>query len=394
MKFPRVSKPLAVVLLSAIWLTSCSSTSKRDPSTRPANPFKNGSDARGNKKQVSERELRLEADQLYRLARSSLDASDFAEAVPRYDAVISRYPFTEFAVQSELERVYAQSRQFLPDEAITAADRFLREHPRHPNADYLQYLKGVIQSDRDSGLLAALPLDTTKQDVGNLRKAYDEFSLLIQKYPNSRYSEDARARMLDLRNRIAENEMHVVRYYVRRGADLAAVKRAEQIIAQYPGAPATLEALKALANSYQKLGLKQQADDASMLLAAQSGAIIVTAPAPVRNVATAAAAPVTSNSPAPTIKRGIFTRIAGLFSFLDSSKHAPLELVIPSGNTPAATAAPVAQADGTAAPARKPLRLIVEINTGDEKAAKTAKPADAAATPEKAAEPVVEPAAK
>ena len=372
MKFSSVSKPLAAVLLSAIWLTGCSSDGKRDPSTRANNPFKNGSDVRGNKKQVSERELRLEADQLYRLARSSLDSSDFAEAQLRYDAVISRYPFTDFAVQAELERVYAQSRQFLPDEAITASDRFLREHPRHPHADYLQYLKGVIQSDRDGGLLEALPLDTTKQDVGNLRKAYDEFSLLIQKYPSSRYTEDARARMLDLRNRIAENEMHVVRYYVRRGAHLAAVKRAEQIIAQYPGAPATLEALKALSKSYEQLGLKQQAEDARVLLAAQSGAIVTTAPAPAR----AAVVPVAL---APPGKRGFFTRMADSFSFLDSSKHEQLELVIPAGNKPAEAAA---TGSGTTAPAKKSSRLIVEID-GDQDTAKSAT-STPAVTPEAA----------
>lgn len=360
MKSSSALKLAVATLASVLWLTGCSSDAKRDPSARPVNPFKDR-DSRSslNKSQVSERELKLEADQLYRVARKALDSSDFTEAQSRYDILIERYPFTEYAVQAELEKIYAMQREFRPDEALAAADRFLREHPRHASADYVQYLKGVIQAERDAGLLDALPLDHTKGDVGSLRKAYDEFSLLLQKYPNSRYGEDARARMVDLRNRIAANEMHVVHYYVRRGAHLAAAKRAEQIIAQYPGAPATLEALKTLQKSYTALGLQQQADDAVRLLAAQ----------PVSNPVQAGAGP--AQPPEP----GVFSRIAGAFSFLDSSKRETTEVVIPTSAAKSDSAS--ADAGGLSVNGS---RLRVSINTGDEEPAAPA-PAPAAATP-------------
>ncbi len=247
-------------------LAACSSTDKKEPGYRPKNPFAKADRSlppSGGKPAVTEQELKAEAERLYRVARGALEASDFTEATTRYDLLMERYPFTEYATQGELEKVYVLSRDFKTDEAISAADRFLREHPRHPRADYVQYLKGVVQSERDQGLADSLPIDPSRKDVSNLRKAYDEFSLLIQKYPNSRYNEDARARMMDLRNRVADNEMHVVDFYTRRGAWLAAAKRAEQVIAQYPGAPATLRALKTLERSYRALGLKQEAEDAA-----------------------------------------------------------------------------------------------------------------------------------
>ncbi|ROH92996.1 outer membrane protein assembly factor BamD [Stagnimonas aquatica] len=364
MKSSSALKLAAATLASVLWLTGCSSDAKRDPSARPVNPFKD-KDSRSslNKSQVSERELKLEADQLYRVARKALDSSDFTEAQTRYDTLIERYPFTEYAVQAELEKIYAMQREFRPDEALAAADRFLREHPRHAGADYVQYLKGVIQAERDAGLLDSLPLDHTKGDVGSLRKAYDEFSLLIQKYPNSRYGEDARARMVDLRNRIAANEMHVVHYYERRGAHLAAAKRAEQIIAQYPGAPATLEALKTLQKSYTALGLKQQADDAARILAAQPAASL------------SDRADSSASAPAPAPEPGVFSRIAGAFSFLDSSKRETTELVIPTGEGKTATPQ---TGEGGISINGSPLR--VSINTGDEEAA-AATPAPAAAAP-------------
>ena len=266
-------------------LSGCSSDAKKEPGYRPKNPFAKAdrNTPGGSKPAVTEQELKLEAGKLYRVARGALEASDYAEATIRYDLLVDRYPFTEYATQAELEKIYVLSRDFKPDEALSAADRFLREHPRHARADYVQYLKGVIQSERDKGLTDALPIDNSQKDIGNQRKAYDEFSLLLQKYPSSRYNEDARARMMELRNRIASNEMHVVDFYTRRGAWLAAARRAEQVIAQYPGAPATLDALRTLEKSYRALGLTQQAEDAARILALQTGQMTL-AVAPLKPV--------------------------------------------------------------------------------------------------------------
>src|SRR3546814_6576324 len=95
-----------------------------------------------------------------------------------------------------------------------------------------------------------LGFDVSKRDISNLRRSFDDFQVLIQKYPTSRYIGDARLRMIDLRNRMADHEMTVVRYYMRRGAYIAAAKRAEQIVAEYPGSPITVEALGALEKAY------------------------------------------------------------------------------------------------------------------------------------------------
>ncbi|MFP5307452.1 MAG: outer membrane protein assembly factor BamD, partial [Gammaproteobacteria bacterium] len=111
----------------------------------------------------------------------------------------------------------------------------------------------------------ALGFDTSRRDTSGLRRSFDDFSLLIQRYPQSPYAGDARARMIYLRNRLASHELTVVEYYIRRGAFVAAAKRAEQIVAQYPGAPATVRALSLLQESYEALGLPDQAADARKL---------------------------------------------------------------------------------------------------------------------------------
>lgn len=243
-----------VVAVVALAASACSSDPNRLP---PENPFR--------PEETSARELRLAAAELYRLARQSLESSDFAGANQRYGALALRFPFTDYAIQGQLERVYAVYRSYQPEEALSQAERFLRDYPRHAHADYAQYLKGLINFDRDHTLSDTLGFDTSRRDTSNLRRAFDDFALLIQRYPNSVYVGDARERMIYLRNRIARHELTIIDFYQRRGAFVAAAKRAEQLIAQYPGAPATMEALTLLEESYRDLGLTDQANDAAAL---------------------------------------------------------------------------------------------------------------------------------
>lgn len=289
---------LKLMLAAAILAAGCSSDPNRLP---PDNPFK--------PEQRSARELRLEASQLYKAARDSLDSSDFATAIERFDKLTQRFPFSEYATQAQLEKVYAQYRNYDHDAALAGADRFLREHPRHAAADYVQYLKGLINFDREEGLSGVLGLDATQKDMGYARRSFDDFGLLVQKHPASAYAADGRQRMIWLRNRIAESEMHAVRFYMKRGAYIAAAKRGEQILAQYPGSPVTLEVLELIEQSYRTMGLNAQADDAARLLAAnrgQGGAVITPPPAVA---IPAAVVPVTE--PAPEKKDGWSVEMGG-----------------------------------------------------------------------------------
>lgn len=245
---------LVITVALAAAVGACSSDPDRPG---PNNPFR--------PEQTSIREQRLQAAELYRLARGSLESSDFAGALQRYTQLTLRYPFTDYAVHAQIERIYALYRNYQPEEALAAADRFLRDYPRHEHVAYVQYVKGLVNFDRDRGMAESLGFDTTRRDTSSLRRAFDDFSVLIQRYPQSPYVADARARMIYLRNRIARHELTIVEYYIRRGAHVAAAKRAEQIVAQYPGAPATLDALELLEQSYTALGLTDQARDARRL---------------------------------------------------------------------------------------------------------------------------------
>jgi outer membrane protein assembly factor BamD len=234
-----------------------------------------GSACSNNKKKVyddsekSEAQLKAEAAALYLLARRDLESSDWQSAIGYYEDLSKRYPYTEYATQGEIERVYALYRNLDPDSAIAAADRFMREHPRNGSIDYVMYLKGLSNFNRNPSFSSMFGVASYLGDVTDDRRAFDDFGMLIQRFPESRYAGDARERMIYLRNKIAQHELSVVRYYIGRGAYVAAAKRAEQIVAQYPGAPATYEALELMESSYRKAGLDNAAADAARLLAYQ-----------------------------------------------------------------------------------------------------------------------------
>ena len=199
--------------------------------------------------------------ELYRQAQADLDNKSFTSAINKLKALESRYPFGRFAEQAQLELIYAYYRNTEPEAARSSAERFIRLHPQHPSVDYAYYLKGLASFDQDRGLLARfLPLDMTKRDPGAARDSFNEFAQLTTRFPNSRYSPDAKARMVYLRNLLAANEIHVADYYLRRQAYVAAANRGRYVVENFQGTPAVGDGLAVMTEAYQRLGLEELAD--------------------------------------------------------------------------------------------------------------------------------------
>jgi outer membrane protein assembly factor BamD len=118
------------------------------------------------------------------------------------------------------------------------------------------YLKGLVQLQRQPRHPERpLAQDISERDQQASRDAYQAFRQLVDQFPNSKYSADARVRMDYIVNALAQYELHVARYYYRRGAYVAAANRAQQAVREYQQTPSIEEALYILAQSYDKLGL-------------------------------------------------------------------------------------------------------------------------------------------
>ena len=207
------------------------------------------------------------ASKFYSEAKKSLSEGDFEEAIKYYELLESRFPFGKYAQQAQVEIAYAYYKYDEPESALAAADRFIKLHPRHPHVDYLYYLKGLVNFNAGKDLISKyVPQDPTQRDPGAARASFEDFSILVRKYPNSKYSTDARQRMLFLRNNLAEYEIHVANYYMRRDAYIAAANRAKYVVENYQKTTAIPKALSIMARAYKLMGLQDLSDDTVRVL--------------------------------------------------------------------------------------------------------------------------------
>jgi outer membrane protein assembly factor BamD len=207
------------------------------------------------------------AQKIYAEAKDNLNEGNFERAVKLFEMLESRYPFGRYAQQAQLEVAYAYYRDNEPISAIAACDRFIKLHPNHPNVDYAYYLKGLANFNEDLGLLGNLvEQDMSERDPKAARDAFLAFKELVTRFPDSKYTPDATARMKYLVNALAGNEVHVAKYYLKREAWVAAANRAREVVKTYPEAPALEEALAILVVSYDKLKLTDLRDDAQRVL--------------------------------------------------------------------------------------------------------------------------------
>ena len=207
------------------------------------------------------------ANKLYSEAKDAMNDGAYDKAVKYFEKLEARFPYGRYAQQAQLEVAYAYYRQVEPASAIAACDRFIRLHPNHPNVDYAYYLKGLANFNEDLGLLGYVSLqDLTERDPKAARESFDAFKVLVNKYPESRYTPDATARMKYLVNALASHEVHVARYYMKREAYVAALNRAQTAIRTYPDAPANEEALFIMVKAYDLLGMNDLRDDAERVM--------------------------------------------------------------------------------------------------------------------------------
>lgn len=209
---------------------------------------------------------------IYRKAKQSLVGQDYNNAIKMYEALTARFPFTDQARQARLDLIYAYYRAGEKESAIDAADTFVRENPTHPRIDYAWYVKGLVDFERSANIIErTFRVDLAERPPATARKSFAAFRTVVEQYPKSEYAHDALQRMIFLRNRLAEYEVHVARYYYKRGAYIAAAQRSKSAIEQYDGAPTTREALELLIAAYDRLDLKELSAQARQVHEANYG---------------------------------------------------------------------------------------------------------------------------
>jgi outer membrane protein assembly factor BamD len=208
-----------------------------------------------------------DADRIYKQAKDEMSVANWKRARELLEKLEARFPFGRYAQQAQMEIAYTYYKEGESAQAVTAADRFLKLNPNHPNADYVQYLKGLSLFSDDLGFFGRrLGRDPTYRDPKAMREAFDAFKELATRYPASRFAPEATARMNYLVNALAQSEVNVARYYLQRGAFLAAIQRAQFAVREFPGAPASEEALSIMVRAYRSLGMENLRADTERVL--------------------------------------------------------------------------------------------------------------------------------
>jgi outer membrane protein assembly factor BamD len=197
---------------------------------------------------------RLIEKELYDQAQIRLKNGNFSTAIISLQTLESRFPFGRYAEQAQAELIYSYYKNFEYEASRSAADRFINLHPRHPHSAYAYYIKGLSSFTDDSGLFNRFFVsDLSKRDMGPAQSSFDDLSEFLSRFPESKYAPHAKQRMIYLRNLLAKHEMHVVDFYMKRGAYLAAIGRAKYVIEHIPNTPQTPFALSFLVEAYDIL---------------------------------------------------------------------------------------------------------------------------------------------
>lgn len=208
-------------------------------------------------------------ERLYAEAKDEAAAGNYDKAVKLLERLEGRAAGSILSQQAQMERAYYLWKSGEKAQALSTLERFIKLHPTSPALDYALYLQGLINFNDDLGLLGSLASqDMSERDQQASRDSYQSFRQLIEQFPQSTYAEDARARMSYIVNSLAAYEVHVARYYLRRGAYVAAANRAQQAVQEFQHSPSIEEALVILAQSYDRLGLVALRDDTERVLKA------------------------------------------------------------------------------------------------------------------------------
>jgi len=209
----------------------------------------------------------LTASQLYAQGKEFLDAADFNNAIKLFEILEARYPFGKYSTQAMLDISYAYYASNQKDEAIIEINRFIRLYPNHPNVSYAYYLRALSNFDKDANIISRFfGHDPSRYDVTDLKNSFNDFTTVVNRFPDSKYADDSINRLRYIKNQIARNELYIAKYYDKRSANIAAIERVKYMLKNYGGTPSSEEGLVILVKNYNDLKLYDLAYDSARVL--------------------------------------------------------------------------------------------------------------------------------
>lgn len=194
---------------------------------------------------------------LYNRAASLLDDSEYEKAAKQFEEVERQHPYSEWATRGQLMAAFTHYQALDYDNAIIALDRFIQNHPGHPDIAYAYYLRALSYYER---------IPDARRDQSMTRDAQKALNDLISRFPETTYARDAVVKLSLVADQLAGSEMAVGRYYQLQGVYTAAVKRFQNVVKNFQQTAHAPEALHRLVECYLTLGLLDEAKAAGAVL--------------------------------------------------------------------------------------------------------------------------------
>jgi len=203
---------------------------------------------------------------LYELAEDKFSSGSIEQGIEQLEVILAAYPGSKYSIQARLDIAYNLFKRKKYNRAILALNEFIKRYPALPSTPYAYYLRGVIAEEKSASILDEIITDSAQRDVQSVRDAYSYFSLLIDTFPNSKYSEEASKKLIVLKNILARHEFYVALYYTSNGSHIAAINRSKYIIEHYPNSPSVADGLHLMAHNYDTINAEELAQDARTVL--------------------------------------------------------------------------------------------------------------------------------
>ena len=241
----RFIRNTALILIAACLVSGCASKKKKDLLTQ--------------EEQIEL--LQQKVDEFYSKGKKQLEKGNYLRAIEQFTVLQRIFPFGDITEQSKLDTIFAHDKLENRDQAVAMADNFISLYPTHANVDYAYYMKGVAMFEKKRGRMARFLSGSGKiiRDPQSFRNSKASFEELLRRYPDSRYADDARQRLVYISNTLARRELDIAQFYYDNDTFLAAVNRCKTIIDLYEQTPSVEGALVLMEKSYAKMGLNELA---------------------------------------------------------------------------------------------------------------------------------------
>ena len=203
---------------------------------------------------------------LYDLAEIKFNSGSIDQVIEQLEVILAAYPGSKYAIQARLDIAYNLFKRQKYTRAILELNEFIERYPALPSTPYAYYLRGIIAEEKSSSILDDIITDSAQRDIQSVREAYNYFSLLINTFPNSKYSEEALKKLVVLKNVLARHEFYVALYYTNNGSHIAAINRSKYIIEHYPNSPSVADGLHLMAHNYDAINAEELAEDTRTVL--------------------------------------------------------------------------------------------------------------------------------